>query len=91
MAICKNCDPFKPCYIPDSYPVYGVDEFGSVKGEANMMQEIFQRGPITCGVDVNDNFENYKGGILVDRSMDKDLNHAISVTGWGEEIVDGKM
>ena len=51
-TICKNCDPHKPCFIPDQYLEYGVDEMGRVKGEEAMMAEIAARGPIACGVAV---------------------------------------
>jgi len=39
--ICKNCDPFQPCFVPDEYPIYQVDEFGHFQGEKEMMQEIY--------------------------------------------------
>ena len=45
MELCRNCKPGEACFIPDEYHVYGVDEFGHVSGEENMMQEIAQRGP----------------------------------------------
>lgn len=85
MAKCRNCDPFKPCFIPDTYNIYNVDEFGSFHSEDAMMQEIYQRGPISCGVAVNDNFEDYTGGILHDLSGFKEINHAISIVGYGVE------
>lgn len=32
--VCKNCEPGGgPCFIPDQYRVYNVDQFGSVSGE----------------------------------------------------------
>lgn len=89
MRKCKNCDPYKPCFIPDKYNIYHVDEFGAFSGEEAMMQEIYQRGPISCGVAVNDNFENYKGGILWDRTGFDDINHAISIVGFGVNATDG--
>ena len=49
---CKNCNPKGDCFIPDQYYTYGISEFGSVKGEEAMMQEIYQRGPIACGISV---------------------------------------
>ena len=63
--VCKNCDANgNPCYVPDSYMIYGTDEYGSVRGEEDMMQEIYQRGPIACGIAVSDSFKNYTGGIF---------------------------
>lgn len=56
MEKCRNCDPGEACFVPDSYYVYGVDEFGKVNGEEDMMQEIAQRGPISCGMAIPETF-----------------------------------
>jgi len=50
-----------------------------------MMNEIYQRGPITCTIAVEPYFMNYTGGIWIDNSTRKDDDHDISVTGWGVE------
>ena len=50
-----------------------------------MMQEIYQRGPIACGVAVPAALENYTGGIFIDKTNDTDLVHDISVIGYGVE------
>lgn len=50
-----------------------------------MMQEIYQRGPIACGVAVPQSLEDYKGGIYCDETGDKNIVHDISVVGYGEE------
>ena len=34
---CKNCMPHQPCFVPDEYLVYKVDEYGEVNGEENML------------------------------------------------------
>lgn len=39
------------------------------------------RGPISCGVDANDDMEAYTGGIF--SSDGKYINHIISIYGWG--------
>ena len=88
MNVCRNCNPGEACFVPDKYLVYGVDEFGHVSGEQNMMQEIYQRGPIACGVAVPQSLEDYTGGIYCDETGDKNIVHDISVVGYGEE--DGK-
>jgi len=48
-----------------------------------MMQEIYQRGPIACGVAVPDAMENYTSGIFNDTTGDTDIVHDISVVGYG--------
>lgn len=30
---CMNCDTNGNCFSPDSYNIYGVDEYGSISGE----------------------------------------------------------
>ena len=47
-----------------------------------MIQEIYQRGPIACGVSVTDDFENYKGGIITD-ATNATIDHEISIVGFG--------
>jgi len=85
MNVCRNCNPGEACFVPDQYLVYGVDEFGEVSGEENMMQEIAQRGPIACGISVPQALEDYTGGIYCDDTGDMNIVHDISVVGYGEE------
>ena len=85
MNVCRNCNPGEACFVPDTYLVYGVDQYGEVSGEENMMQEIAQRGPIACGIAVPDALENYTGGIYCDDTATMEIVHDISVVGYGEE------
>lgn len=48
-----------------------------------MMNEIYQRGPIVCGMAVTQQFLNYTGGIFVDYTNATDIDHDISIVGWG--------
>lgn len=47
---------------------YSISEHGEVKGEQNMMAEIYARGPIACGVAVTKAFVEYSGGIFNDNT-----------------------
>ena len=85
MNICRNCNPGEACFVPDQYLVYQADEFGHVTGEEAMMQEIYQRGPIACGIAVPEALESYTGGIYCDDTGDMDIVHDISVVGYGVE------
>jgi len=82
---CLNCHPDGLCNVPESYPIYYVDEFGLVSGEDAMKNEIMQRGPIACGIAVTDAFEDYTGGGFIDDTGDEEIVHDISVVGWGVE------
>ena len=52
MQMCRNCSPGGACVVPDKYHVYGIDEYGTVTGEQDMLQELYQRGPLGCGIAV---------------------------------------
>lgn len=82
---CKNCMPGKGCWAQHNAKIYGVDQFGDVAGELDMMNEIYQRGPITCAIAVTEALINYTKGVFVDTTGKDSLDHDISVTGWGEE------
>eukprot|EP00850_Spirogloea_muscicola_P010065 SM000058S18495 [mRNA] locus=s58:238036:242651:+ [translate_table: standard] len=81
---CTNCDPMRGCFAVEEYVKYYVAEHGKVKGEANMMAEIATRGPISCGMCVTEDFENYKGGVFVDTTGCTAEMHAISIAGYGQ-------
>jgi len=85
ITVCRNCDPHKPCFVPDEYFIYRVEKYGHINGTENMMQEIYQRGPIACGIAVTPAMENYTSGIFEDTTGDLDEVHEISIVGFGEE------
>ena len=86
MTMCRNCSPGEACFVPDKYHVYGVEEYGSVPaGEEAMKQEIYQRGPIACGIAVPQALDDYTGGIYCDDTGDMEIVHDISIIGYGEE------
>ena len=80
---CKDCQGGKGCWAKEKAKVYGVEEYGEVEGEINMMNEIIQRGPITCGVAVTQELRNYTGGIFEDTTGRLAYDHVVSITGWG--------
>jgi len=83
MEMCRNCNPGEACYVPKKYRVFGVDEYSLIGGEDEMMQEIYQRGPIACSVAVPQSLDDYTGGIYCDDSGDLHTVHEVSIVGWG--------
>jgi len=79
---CKNCDPNGTCFVPPSYPIYSISEYGTISGADAMVNEIYQRGPIAGSIDTR-GIQNYTGGIINDTSGMHELNHVITVVGYG--------
>lgn len=51
-----------------------------------MMDEIQSGGPISCSIANSEALESYTGGILMAPSdTNYELNHVVSVVGWGVE------
>lgn len=53
--------------------------------EAEMMNEIYLRGPITAAFDVYQDFMSYSSGVYVKKSNVYAGGHAIKIIGWGVE------
>ena len=92
--ICRTCDTFSShggtCNPIQYYPNATISGFGAVKGSENMMNEIYQNGPIACGINAEEILE-YMGGVLDVPHKLKIINHIISVVGWGYDEKTGKQ
>ena len=83
-AICMNCATNGTCFAQETSLVYGVQEYGRLEGETNILNELLN-GPVACAIDATPAFHNYTGGIFNDTTGAKDYNHVISLVGWGVE------
>lgn len=90
-----SCSPIQQCMscFNSSYPVncdavanftsYKVSHWGPVSGVENMKREIYQFGPVGCGIEVTPRFENYTSGVYEEWLPFYSINHEIAVVGWG--------
>jgi len=53
-----------------------------------MAKEIYQRGPIACGIDAAPILD-YQGGIVTDSGSQ--IDHVISIVGWGTDSTNGQQ
>ncbi len=81
--MCRSCDRFGSCSFVNG-TMYHIEEYGVVHGVAEMMNEIYNRGPIACSVYAHGkSFEEYTGGIIQDSTQYNETTHVVTITGWG--------
>jgi len=95
--LCRDCTwpPPNPgdtpnCWAKKEFPRYFADQYGYVRGVQDMKKEIWKRGPIGCGVDATEKFDKYLGGIFKQKIKHPQINHEISVVGWGKDEKTGE-
>lgn len=74
------------CHAKPSHRTWFVSSFGMIASDAELMkQEIFARGPITCGIFASTAFLHYTGGYVIEHNAPNPyvVNHAVEVAGWG--------
>ena len=86
----------KGCFRPKKFYKYRVHEYADIEGntvqeqEERMMAEIYQRGPIACGISVTEElYKHYTGGVFYDKTNATDIDHDISVVGYGVDRATG--
>jgi cathepsin X len=84
---CMNCEEDGVgCFTPQSYLIYGINNFDVVTGMSSMMTELLDNGPIICSVANTAEFTGYVGGILTPSAEITTTEPAfVSVVGWGSD------
>ena len=83
--MCRACDLAGTCKFVNGTKYY-ASEYGSVKGESEMIAEIYARGPIACSIYAHSPaFLEYTGGIIQDPTKYNSTTHVVAITGWGVE------
>lgn len=91
IQISETCVPPPPlagdessnCSAIASPKLWYVGDYGNLAGPTKMKAEIFTNGPIGCGIDATSKLEAYTGGIFSQWVPLPQINHEISVLGWG--------
>jgi C1A family cysteine protease len=79
----------KPCGGPYDHP-YKIEDWKYISSSSNvpsvqaMKQAIYDYGPISAAVSVDNAFVSYNGGVF-DRNSNGPVNHAIALVGWDDD------
>jgi len=91
LNVARTCGSFSgesgPCTGLSDYPNITISDYGSIRGSDAMQKEIYNRGPVACGIAAQP-LLNYEQGIVNNR--DGGVDHIISVVGWGNDAEEGK-
>lgn len=84
--VCRTCSTFTEnggtCTAVAKFPNATVKSYTAVSGVDQMKREIYEHGPIACGVNANPILD-YAGGIVNMSNEDQEVDHIVSVVGWG--------
>lgn len=85
--VARTCGDFgMPCVGLSRYPNATISDYGSISGKNAMMREIFNRGPIACGINAGP-IRDYTTGIA--KGILPLVDHVVSVVGWGTDPKEG--
>lgn len=82
---CFTCWPDKGCTPVDVYHRLTVSEHGRVSGRAQIMAEVYARGPVSCVIAATEGLDAYTGGVYLEYNPNPQINHIVSIVGWGKE------
>jgi cathepsin X len=90
---CRTCDTFTSdggkCVGLSTFPNASIAEYGEVDDADRIAAEIYARGPIACGVNAGP-LVDYNGGIVDLPQESTEVDHIISIVGWGKDASSGK-
>ena len=91
--VCRTCNTFSGmgghCSEIDIFPNATIAEFGTISRDVHAIKaEIFARGPVAAVINA-DALDQYHGGVFTDESYSTDVNHIVSIVGWGTDTDTG--
>lgn len=90
LNVARTCGSFgEECVGLNQYPNATISDHGTIRGTDAMQKEIFNRGPVACGINAQP-IVDYTGGIATGTFLQNLLtDHVISVVGWGTDAEEG--
>ncbi len=83
VSTCAMCTGPLCQYVP-RYRSFYANGFGAIYNNiAAVKMELWARGPVVCAVDASRKMDDYQGGYIFEQDKVPQLNHDVSVVGWG--------
>jgi cathepsin X len=82
---CYTCTTFGECAAVKNFRRWKVSQYGSVSGYDKIKAEVYARGPVSCTIYADKEFDAYTGGIFKQKVEAAFPNHIVSIAGWGVE------
>lgn len=72
------------CFPVDNYKIWKISEYGILRTEQQMKNQIAHYGPITCGIVATQGFRDYRGQAIYTEKLGRKekSNHWVGVVGW---------
>jgi len=83
LNICQQHWNMSSPIVPATPIRHFVSEFGHIQGEEEMQKEVYARGPISCCMSTNDEFNTYQGGVFSTSDNSTFCHHLVTVVGFG--------
>ena len=91
LSACRICYHNGVCEAVANGTRYFVAEHGPLATVADMQQEIYARGPISCSLyDTVPEFHCYSGGVINTTARFNHTTHVVSLLGWGTDAASGQ-
>jgi cathepsin X len=86
---CRTCSTFTDnggkCVEIDTFPNATIAEYGQLPTSVSSIKaEIHARGPVACGINAEPILQ-YHGGVYKTKGESTEINHIVSIIGWGVE------
>jgi len=89
-AMPYQADDLVPC-TEEQYPIYAeIDGWTAIPNNVNALKTALLTAPVAVAFQVYSNFDYYNGGCYWHEDVTQDVNHAVLLVGWDDNMCNGE-